>query len=70
MAKKDDDINCRLKRVVEQLQRENKILEAQLRQLEQTRNDQVNELLSEKATAMSDIAELLTRCVRADNERD
>jgi len=38
------------------------MLEAQLKQLEQVREDQVEELLSKLQTAMSDIADLLVRC--------
>jgi hypothetical protein len=37
-------------------------LKAQLRQLEQTRGEQVSELMQQLETAMSDIAELLVRC--------
>lgn len=37
-------------------------LKAQLKQLEQTREEQVDELLDRLRTAMSDTAELLVRC--------
>lgn len=39
-----------------------KQLEAQLRQLEQTREEQVDDLLDRLRTSMSDVAELLVRC--------
>jgi hypothetical protein len=41
-----------------------KRLENKLRQLEQTRSEQVEELLAKQAEMMSDIAELLTRCIQ------
>jgi hypothetical protein len=41
-----------------------RVLEAQLIQLEQTRCDQVEELLYKQQELMSSVAELLTRCVR------
>ena len=41
-----------------------RVLEAQLIQLEQTRCDQVQELLCKQQELMSSVAELLTRCVR------
>jgi len=44
-------------------------LKAQLRQLEQTREEQVNELLDKLGTAMSDVAELLVRCAGIDPDR-
>lgn len=49
---------------VEELREEVRILKEQLRQLEQTRSEQVDELLGKQAEMMSDIAELLTRCVK------
>lgn len=49
---------------IEDLREEVRILKEQLRQLEQTRSEQVDELLGKQAEMMSDIAELLTRCVK------
>ena len=39
-------------------------LTKQLRQLETTRSDQVEELLAKQSEMMGDIAELLTRCIK------
>lgn len=40
------------------------VLEAKLKQLEQTRADQVEELLNVQHMLMGDVAELLVRCVK------
>ena len=60
MSKKNKPQTTMDETLIDQVKR----LEKKLRQLEQTRSDQVEELLAKQAEMMSDIAELMTRCVR------